>query len=392
MRRWTSDELQRINVLKGVLISPGSYPSFGEWQDDFTQRMVSLLRIDTGISILVTGAGPPRFATGGIRFEEIQNPSAFLEENEGNRRLRERGLTLWTKEEVVNGEWGRYRDSAEYQELFLPNRFMDGAGFVSATRNGDFGVLALFSQHEEVLSRSESLRQFLNELAPEWRAGLEATSLLRSMVDFIIGSADVAGTTALLFEADGRLIRMSEVAEDMLVRVPEGPELLEHARELARDLARGPGDYHPCKSNACGEIPVRAESWVRPGAVLHRLLASFVELPGSLRRQVLVVIDPWSRIPLTDKELEHDYGIPARVRETALHFAAGLSDAEIARELGLREGSVKKNLDALREWFDVHTRRELLAILNGERRDHPPPARHRRRGRTWHHPHRRPRR
>lgn len=366
-RRWSEKDRDAMNALKQLLASPGMYNPDGEWQDLVTERLRAFLQADYGLFILGDG-GPPRFSTAGIRLDKIENCSAFLEDNEGNRRMRQLGQTVWTKEEIVAGEWSRYWDSREYLELFQPNGFIDGVGCNSLTPQGDFAVLALFSEREGSLSRSEPLVQVLNNLAPDWKAGLTALKLFRASVDLLLSASDAERHSAFLFEPNGTLVALSENAEDLVADI-EGRTLLEEARQLARDLGRSPGEYRPSKAVHCPELSVRPERWKRTGHGLYRLVGTFMELPNTWRRRILVSIDPWTRIPLSGEELRRFWGLSAPAIETAGLFARGMSDAEIATARGVLQKSVTRSLDKLRDKLGASSKRDLFKILRGEYRD-----------------------
>ena len=366
-KRWSGKELDGINSLKQLLASPGMYNPDGEWQDLVTERIRAFLRADYGLFIHGNG-GPPRFATAGIRLDEIENRSAFLEDNEGNRRMRQLGLTVWTKEEIVAGEWPRYWESREYQELFRPNRFIDGAGCNSISSYGDFAILALFSEREGSLSHSEQLLRILNELAPDWKAGLTALKFFRASVDLLLSADDAEGHSAFLFEENGTLVALSENAEDLIADM-EGKTLQEEARQLARDLGRSPGGYPLSKAVQSPELSVRPERWMRTQHGLYRLVGTFMEVPGASRRRILVSLDRRTRIPLSGEELRKHFGLSSEAIETAELFAREMSDAEIAAERGVRPKSVASNLGKLRDKLGVASKWELFKFLNGEYRD-----------------------
>ncbi|HEY0020846.1 MAG TPA: hypothetical protein VGC13_31385 [Longimicrobium sp.] len=366
-RRRSGKELDNINALKQLLASPGMYNPDGEWQDLVIDRLRAFLRADYGLFILGDG-GPPRFSSAGIRPDEIENRSAFLENNEGNRRMQKLGHTVWTKDAIVAGEWSRYLDSREYLELFQPNRFIDGAGCNSITPHGDFAVLALFSEREGSLSRSEPLLEVLSDLAPDWKAGLTALKLFRASVDLLLAASDAERRSAFLFEPNGTLVALSENAEDLIADI-EGRTLLEEARQLARDLGRSPGEYRPSKAARCPELSVCPERWKRTPHGLYRLVGTFMEVPGTWRRRILVSIDPWTRIPLSGEELRSLWGLSAPAIETAELFARGMSDGEIATVRGVLQNSVTRSLEKLRDKLGAPSKREMLKILRGEYRD-----------------------
>lgn len=73
-------------------------------------------------------------------------------------------------------------------------------------------------------------------------------------------------------------------------------------------------------------------------------------------------------------ELLHDrFQISVRERQVISLLRSGQANEQIARELGISVGTVKQYLNGIFKTFDVHSRGELVALIERIAREEPPP-------------------
>jgi PAS domain S-box-containing protein len=72
---------------------------------------------------------------------------------------------------------------------------------------------------------------------------------------------------------------------------------------------------------------------------------------------------------MTDKEGMDEAGISQRQRQIVEFAARGMTDKDIARQLGLSEGTLRTYWDRLRKRLDAQSRTEVLARLSQHRYD-----------------------
>lgn len=91
--------------------------------------------------------------------------------------------------------------------------------------------------------------------------------------------------------------------------------------------------------------------------------------------QILKVLQPhifnrlkmWhvvARHSSTETVFIHDYGISLRESDVVRCILQGMSNAEISSELNISQGTVKKHLENIFQKTSVHSRIELVALLN----------------------------
>jgi two-component system nitrate/nitrite response regulator NarL len=70
-----------------------------------------------------------------------------------------------------------------------------------------------------------------------------------------------------------------------------------------------------------------------------------------------------SRKRKTQKRSTGSVGLTARHRQVATLVGRGLSNREIAKKLGLAEGTVKQHVHAIHEKLKIHSRTKLVVAL-----------------------------
>ncbi|MGB7645585.1 MAG: response regulator transcription factor [Pseudomonas fluorescens] len=113
-----------------------------------------------------------------------------------------------------------------------------------------------------------------------------------------------------------------------------------------------------CNTHAAPELLRRIAEVVAQGGLwigetlMQRLLRASLHFPAATAKPAAT---PW------------DAGLTQREREVATAVAAGASNKEIARSLGITERTVKAHVGAILEKLDVRDRLQLSLVVHGQR-------------------------
>ena len=243
-------------------------------------------------------------------------------------------------------------------------------GWLSAARSG---IQPRFAERE---------RQLMSLLSPHLCQALalsDAIDLATVTANQIEQSVDALSAGVFLTDRSGRIVYMNPLAER---QISTGNALrLINRRLTATDREADAALARALATTACTDEAARTAGVLAlPDGTGSGYLASVLPLDGGARRELMApfrasagvfVQDPLAAPRTKGEAFARIYGLTGAELKVLLTIAPGLTAKEAARELGLREPTVKTHLQRIYEKTGMSRQPELIRLLLA----HVPPVR-----------------
>lgn len=171
-------------------------------------------------------------------------------------------------------------------------------------------------------------------------------------------------TAMALISLDHRIL-FRNPAFSQILPLPAGQRL---PRDISDPLKKETSKYNPPfdSNSSATELP-----FAKLPQGVFRLVVSLLNRQGELEDQCWLLrlkpaVEPYSKINL----LMQEGGLTTREMEIASLVGDGISDQEIADRLFISIHTVKNHIKSIHQKLDVHTRGQLVAMLNPGKEEH----------------------
>jgi DNA-binding CsgD family transcriptional regulator len=261
---------------------------------------------------------------------------------------------------------GELEQSEYFRGFALPNRLHDTVGLTLHFPNLRGEVCLLL--HKTVREGSASLehrRDLIEVLLEPVRAGFAIDLSSADPVPQLSSLIDVTGQALVLFGMEGRELSQNPVMRRILSQERERDVLLEHIRGVARAVLLKATNDRSTNDRPQSDDGTRRE--VATSQAAYRLRGNLVgRNPLGHGTAVLVSVDRVAyQVPAPDS-IRARYGLTVRELQVASLIMHRLTNAEIARMLGVSPHTARHHTENVLAKFGVRSREALRrAITEG---------------------------
>jgi DNA-binding CsgD family transcriptional regulator/PAS domain-containing protein len=245
---------------------------------------------------------------------------------------------------------------------------------VKAGENGWDAVERVLDTYLETEARQtatpeESQRvAMVRVLVPPFKAGVSEWRRLAARRTELTALLDAIPEAVLMYDASGGLVHANHRAAELFGMPGStgmGAQVRTEAQRMAWSLAAAAQRSIGSSASENATQPTTRE--VRADGRVYRLRGTLATgwMPGN-EAGVLVTAAFELVNPLTDLELRSRYGLSAREIEVARLVANGLSNAEVAKKLGVSYFTARNHVERLLSKLGVGNRSRVGAVLRNE--------------------------
>ena len=359
----SSTDLARLEAALSTLLSPLSYPRVDDWRSATREVVGRLIGADQSASILPM-PGEPLFevhpgSEPALRaYEHYFHTRDFVL----TERRRERALEVYHRDMLY--EPGEMAWDELYQDWCIPYRLHDTLGMGFQTDEGALPA-ALHFYHDRDSSPSFGERgvAILRLLLPAFKAGVLTCLRLAQHRTSLERAIDCIEEGLGLFDLDGRILHANPSFTRALAADPEHERIEAQVASLVSCLAEL---GRRARTRSVGPVvTLQAVRELRTARGRYRVRGS-VLTPGLVTPggAVLVGLEPVRPEPLSNEALRARFGLTPREVQVTRLLAAGRSDAEIARALGVSVYTARRHTEHVRMKLGVHSRAAVGAKLS----------------------------
>jgi DNA-binding CsgD family transcriptional regulator len=332
------------------------------WRHSVLRSLRILTGSDKAILVVRTGAGP--FACGDDVSRDVLSAyvSRFADLDRSRVAAAEYGFEVWS----LNQLWppGELERSRYYQLFAAPNRLHDTIGVTLQFGSPRAEVCLVFHRTERGLPAvTDHRRELLSLLLEPIRAGFGADLGTADPVPQMSSLIDVTGQALALYDLDGRELALNPVMRRMLAQDQERNALLTQIQSVAHSvLERGAkggeplGRTHPQASGTRREVATSQAAYrLRANLVGRNALGHGTAILVSLDRVAF-------QVPASDS-LRARYGLTVRELQVASLLMHRLTNAEIARMLGISPHTARHHTESVLTKFGVRSREALRRAI-----------------------------
>jgi len=354
-----SESLRALGHIVRVLVSPLLQPSVAAWRASVHDALRTLFHGDQAMTILpalgelvVTEDLDTSVLTSVRTWFSGFTPEGRLNlkdavVNDWNRRRRELGLQVYTREIIDKAIEGRVIESPFVREALLPNSMQYWQGVYATGRGNADALLWVSHRRRAAIPFGSAAPDVLGVLVPAFQTGLSALYRL----DGTRAALDAAAAPLIAFDADGRVLYRTSALAKLLERDPAAESVVRAARQLALSAAAAfvrPSVATPGPSTRTVTTPVESYT-LRATPLPEQALGA--------ERSLAVLVTPTSAPPLpTASELEASFALTHREAQVALQLASGATRKEIAAALGISPNTVRAHTEHVFQKLRVSTR------------------------------------
>lgn len=341
------ESLRALAHVVRVLVSPLLQPSASAWRTSVHDAMRSLFHADQAMTILpaigelVVSHDLDKDVLHSVRSWfagftpegrlNLKDPVV----NDWNRRRRQLGLQVYTRDIIDKAIGGRVIESPFVREALLPNRMQYWQGvYASGRGNADALLWVSHRKRAAALPYGDATPDVLGVLVPAFQTGLSAIYRL----DATRAAIDAADSPMLVIDASGRERHRSAALDDLLGRDPSRDTVTTAARQLALNSASVITVTTLTNTYVLRATPLPADSFGTEPAVAVLV-----------RAQIAATLPPAS-------ELERVFQLTPREAEVALQLASGATRKDIAAALGISPNTVRAHTEHVFQKLGVSTR------------------------------------
>jgi DNA-binding CsgD family transcriptional regulator len=334
----------------------------GERSDLWRQSVLRTLRVltssDKAILVVRTAAGPTAY--GEELSQELLSAytSRFANLDRSRVAATEYGLEVWS----LNQLWpsGDLERSKYYQSFAAPNRLLETVGVTLQFASPRAEVCLVFHKTGRgIPAATDHRRELLNLLLEPIRVGFSVDLGAADPVPQMSSLIDVTGQALALYGMDGRELAQNPVMRRVLAQDQERDSLLEQVRGVARSVlacvASGGeprGRTHRQADGTRREVATSQAAYRLRGNLVGRNALGH----GTA---ILVSVDRVAfQVPAPDS-LRARYGLTLRELQVASLLMHRLTNAEIARMLGISPHTARHHTESVLAKFGVRSREAL---------------------------------
>ena len=345
------------------LLAPRTGMRADNWRQSILQSLRLLTGSDKAILVVRSGLEPLGYADGVTRDALAVYVTRFCHLDRS--RSAGRDLETWNLSQLWRP--GELEQSEYYRTFALPNRLHDTVGMTLHFPSSRSEVCLLLHKNErEPLASLEQRRDLLSMLLEPVRAGFAVDLTATDPVPQLSSLIDVTGQALILFGMEGRELSQNPVMRRLLAQEPERESLMEHVRGVARAvIARVANGKASTAQDVPKEDGTRREVATRQAA--YRLRGNLVGR-NTLGHgtAILVSVDRVAfQVPAPDS-IRARYGLTVRELQVASLIMHRLTNAEIARMLGISPHTARHHTENVLAKFGVRSREALRrAVTEG---------------------------
>lgn len=354
------ESLRALTEVVRVLVSPLLHASANAWRASVHDAMRGLFHADQAMTILP--AMGELVVTHDLDSDVLSSVrtwfTGFTPEgrlnlkdpvvNDWNRRRRQLGLQVYTRDIIDKAIEGRVLESPFVNEALLPNRMQYWQGVYASGRGNADALLWVSHRKRAAVPYGETAADILTLLGAPFQAGLSAIYRL----DAARATIDAASVPMVVVNADGRERHRTAAFDELLGRDPEGGMVVAAARQLAVRAA---------------SVLLRPSVLVRPGPTTSTvstqadtyILRATLLPEDAFGEQPSVAVLVRQRAPAmlpSAAELQACSTLTAREAEVALQLASGATRKQIAAALRIRPSTVRAHTEHVFQKLGVSTR------------------------------------
>lgn len=355
-----SESLRALGHVVRVLVSPLLQPSVAVWRASVHDALRTLFHGDQAMTILpalgelvVTDDLDTNVLTSVRTWFSGFTPEGRLNlkdpvVNDWNRRRRQLGLQVYTREIIDKAIGGRVIESPFVREALLPNSMQYWQGVYATGRGNADALLWVSHRRRAAIPFGSAAPDVLGVLVPAFQTGLSAIYRL----DGTRAALDAAAAPLIAFDADGRIQYRTSALAKLLERDPAAESVVRAARQLA--LSAAAAFVRP----SAAATPAPSTRTVTTALDSYTLRATpLPEEAFGAERSIAVLVRPTSAPSLpTTAELEASFGLTQREAEVALQLASGATRKQIAAALAISPNTVRAHTEHVFQKLGVSTR------------------------------------
>jgi DNA-binding CsgD family transcriptional regulator/PAS domain-containing protein len=371
----TTTDLTRLGAAADALLSPMAGSSTAAWRAGVAAAMRELFRVDN--ALFVTSAGErPRFYCDTMTRAQLARfePLTRTDPREGRLRAVDTLVDAWFQQRAAQGVevyneplndrmlGGQLHRSTIVNDAVRPGGLHDFLGFMTHTPGGDLMLFMGYERRGRSPFGPERELAVLQALLPAFRAGHAALVRFGAQRTALGATLDQLDEALLVLGPDGRTIHRSPALGRLLGLEPEREQVEAALMAAGRALTGGApaagalARVEQRLATAAGRYVVRAA----------RLPAEVLGEPGG----VLVTLDREAAGagPQTEAAaaaLAPRFGLTPREAEVAAALARRLTNAELARALGISPHTAERHTERVLGKLGVRSRHDVARCLAG---------------------------
>ena len=332
------------------------------WRQSVLRSLCILTGSDKAVLVVRTWAGP--FACGEDLGQDLLSAyvARFADLDRSRVAMSEFGLEVWSLSQL----WppGELERSRYYQTFAAPNRLHETVGVTLQFASPRAEVCLVFHKTERGLPAvTDHRRELLSLLLEPIRAGFGADLGTADQIPQMSSLMEVTGQALALYGLDGRELTQNPVMRRILAQDQERPALLDQIRGVARSVLerranggepRGRTDRHADGTRR--EVATSQAAYrLRGNLVGRNALGHGTAILVSLDRVAF-------QVPAPDS-LRARYGLTPRELQVASLLMHRLTNAEIARMLGISPHTARHHTESILAKFGVRSRDALRRAI-----------------------------
>ena len=338
----------------------------GERVEVWRQSVLHSLRILTGsdkaILVVRTAAGPSAYGEDVSQDLLSAYVSRFADLDRSRAAAAQHGLEVWSLSQL----WppGELERSKYYQSFAAPNRLHETVGVTLQFASPRAEVCLVFHKTGRgLLAVTEHRRELLGLLLEPIRVGFGVDLGVADPIPQMSSLIDVTGQALALYGLDGRELTQNPVMRRILAQDNERDALLEQIRGVARSvlacLANGGeprGRTHRQADGTRREVATSQAAYrLRGNLVGRNALGHGTAILVSLDRVAF-------QVPAPDS-IRARYGLTLRELQVASLLMHRLTNAEVARMLGISPHTARHHTESVLAKFGVRSREALRRAI-----------------------------
>jgi DNA-binding CsgD family transcriptional regulator len=366
------DTLRALTEVVRVLVSPLLHASAVAWRASVHESMRALFHADQAMTILPAMgelvvshdldsdvlSSVRTWFTGFTPEGRLNLKDPVV--NDWNRRRRQLGLQVYTRDIIDKAISGRVLESPFVNEALLPNRMQYWQGVYASGRGNADALLWVSHRKRAPIPYGDAASDVLGLLVSPFQAGLSAIYRL----DATRAAIDAAAVPMLVVDIDGRERHRTSALGQLLNRDPDASTVISAATQLAMRAASGLLRQSTLASSsvATSTITTRTDSYALRATLLP-------EGAFGVQPSIGVLVRAQARATLPSvAELNASTTLTAREAEVALQLASGATRKQMAAALGITPNTVRAHTEHVFQKLGVSTRAAVGPAIQRFRR------------------------
>jgi DNA-binding CsgD family transcriptional regulator len=360
----TAGELKRLEAALQALLSPLDHSTLDEWRAAVSESLKNLVQADAAL-FAIGLAGSPTIYSAEYSPADFDEYARWLPIDEGVRRVTAEGIEAFTQTLIIAGDWRGYDRDPMVNEFYRPRRVHDAAGFmVGWPEEQAVSLLELHRERTGTELFGEKGLTMLRLLLPPFKAGMQTYLRAARAPTVFAHSIDQLGQALQLADLNCRVLHETPALGRLLSHEPRAGVIREAMTQMVQAVVAVAA--RPAGTHKTGPTPM-ARALLREvvaGESLYRLHG--VYLGGHVlsgQRAVAVTVERVHPEPLADTELTARFGLTRREIQVSRLMAAGRTNAEVARALGISLHTAERHSEHVLRKLHLNARTAVRAKL-----------------------------